>query len=90
MKKLISKKIDYMSKQPEKVKITASILPKSDEKMRLRAVREKLSLGELLEIYQETYDKMLEYEKEKRIFNRELDKIGKSKCPSCKAVIVRK
>ena len=45
-----------MSKQVEKVKITASILPKADEKMRLRAVREKLSLGELLEKYQVAYD----------------------------------
>jgi len=79
-----------MSKQPEKVKITASILPKSDEKMRLRAVREKLSLGELLEIYQETYDKMLEHEKAKKKFNRELEQTGKSKCPCCQVNIVRK
>jgi hypothetical protein len=49
-----------MSKQPEKIKITASILPKSDEKMRIRAVKEKLSLGELLEKYQSAYDEKIE------------------------------
>jgi hypothetical protein len=61
-----------MSKQLEKVKITASILPKSDEKMRLRAVREKLSLGELLEKYQDAYEEKLEREKADKSLEKKL------------------
>lgn len=72
-----------MNNQSKKVIITASILPKTDEKMRLCAVKEKLSLGELLEKYQNAYDKILEAEKEDKKLNRELKEKGKVNCPRC-------
>jgi len=72
-----------MNKQAKKVIITASILPKADEKMRLCAVREKLSLGELLEKYQEAYDEKQERDKHERKIQQELAKSGSVICPKC-------
>ena len=55
-----------MSKKSENIKITAAVPPKVDILMRRQAFDERITLGEMLERYQNAYLEKLEREKAER------------------------
>jgi len=63
-----------MSK-PENLKLTIAISPKFDARLRRLAFNEKMNLGELIEIYQEVFEKQLERDKAEKV---------KLSCSNCK------
>lgn len=64
-----------MNKQSENIKITAAVPIKVDNLMRRQAFNAKLTLGEMLELYQAAYNNKLEVEKSQKI---------RATCKSCK------
>lgn len=61
-----------MSKQPENVKTTVSIPPKSDSVFRRQAFNANLTLGELFLKYQQAYNEKLEREKLEKSKKKEI------------------